>query len=278
MPELPEVETIVRSLRPRLTGSVITAVSASVDRLRTPVDLPRLREVCCGRTICALRRRAKFILVSLDQGLGLLLHLGMTGAFRILPAQAPRTAHERVVWSLADGRSWRFADIRRFGSVHVCALPADPDADPAELAGLGPEPLQPGFDGAYLYRVTRHRDRPIKNLIMDQAIVVGVGNIYASEALFRARISPRRRSGSLRGVALERLAAAIREVLAEATAAGGTTIDDFRDVDGTEGHFGTLLNVYGRRGQDCLRCGSSQRIQRLVQAGRASFYCPHCQR
>ncbi len=277
MPELPEVETIVRSLRPHLRGAVIRDVAAPSGRLRHPVDVEALRSACCGQAIVELRRRAKYILVDLSSGTALVLHLGMTGAFRVVPSAAPAAPHERVVWLLEDGRSWRFMDPRRFGSVQVCTSPGA-DGLPAALAGLGPEPLEAGFDGEYLYRRTRGRDRPIKNHIMDQAEVVGVGNIYASEALFRAGISPRRRCGTLSRKALERLATAIREVLSEAIAAGGTTIDDFRDIDGSEGHFAVNLQVYGRPGQDCLRCGLAGGIRRLVQAGRSTYCCPRCQR
>lgn len=277
MPELPEVETVVRSLSRRLRGALITDVSATVDRLRLPVDLTRLRDACCGRTIADLRRRAKYIIADLDDGPALVLHLGMTGAFRIVPAAAPPARYERITWQLADGRSWRFVDVRRFGSVQVCSQPPAGE-DPELLAGLGPEPLGSGFHGEYLQQQAHGRDRPIKNLIMDQAIVVGVGNIYASEALFRAGISPKRPSRSLSRAAATRLAAAIRAVLAEAIEAGGTTIDDFRDVDGTAGHFAVKLRVYGRRGQTCTRCGRSGAVRRIVQAGRSSFYCPGCQR
>lgn len=277
MPELPEVETIVRSLRPHLQGAVIREVTAPGGRLRLPLDVEGLRSACCGQAIVGLRRRAKYILVDLSSGPVLVLHLGMTGAFRVVSSTAPAANHERVVWLLQDGRSWRFMDPRRFGSVQVCTSPGA-DGLPPALAGLGPEPLGEDFDGEYLYDETRGRDRPIKNHIMDQAVVVGVGNIYASEALFRAGISPRRRCGTLSRKALERLATAIREVLTEAIAAGGTTIDDFRDIDGSEGHFAVNLQVYGRQGQDCRRCGLPGGIRRLVQAGRSSYCCPRCQR
>ena len=277
MPELPEVETVVRGLRPHLTGALIREVTATVERLRTPVDLASLREACCGRTIRGIRRRAKFIVVELDVGVGMLLHLGMTGAFRIVSGATPLAAYERVAWELADGRSWRFADVRRFGSVQVCALPPA-GGDPEALDGHGIEPLSAEFDGAFLYAVSRGRGRPLKSLIMDQAVVVGVGNIYASEALFRAAISPRRRSSSLSRAAAGRLAAAIKAVLTAAIEAGGTTIGDFRHVDGSEGEFAVDLNVYGRTGQDCPRCGAPQGIRRIVQAGRSTFFCPRCQR
>jgi formamidopyrimidine-DNA glycosylase len=277
MPELPEVETVVRGLRPHLVGAQIGEVTATVGRLRAPVDVPSLREACRGRTIRDLRRRAKFIVVDLGDGVGMLLHLGMTGTFRIVPRETPLTPYERVAWELADGRSWRFADVRRFGAVQVCALPPG-GGDPEELSGLGPEPLSAGFDGAFLYAASRARERPVKTHIMDQAVVVGVGNIYASEALFRAEISPKRRSAALSRAAAERLALAIKAVLTDAIAAGGTTIGDFRHVDGSEGEFAVNLNVYGRHGLDCPRCGLTAGLRRIVQAGRSSFYCPRCQR
>jgi len=274
MPELPEVETIVRSLRGHLRGATIADVRATVACLRRPVDVPRLRDACCGHTITGIRRRAKFILVELGEGPGLVLHLGMTGAFRIVERTAPAGRHERVIWDLTDGRSWRFADARRFGSVEVCDSPAD---GRASLNGLGVEPLEGEFRGEGLFMATRGRSRPIKNLIMDQAIIAGVGNIYASEALFRAGVRPQRASGALSRATCERLAAAIREVLAEAITAGGTTIDDYRDVDGTEGRFAVQLSVYGRTGEACQRCGPTSRVRRIVQSGRSSFYCPRCQ-
>ncbi|MBN2450094.1 MAG: bifunctional DNA-formamidopyrimidine glycosylase/DNA-(apurinic or apyrimidinic site) lyase [Lentisphaeria bacterium] len=277
MPELPEVETVRRSLEPRLLGAVIRDVSASVDNLRLPVNVDTLRRFCCGRRICALRRRAKFLVVVFDNGAGLILHLGMTGAFRIVPESTPYTVHERVAWTLSGGRSWRFADVRRFGSVRPTHFP-DAGGDPPELAHLGIEPLAPAFDGAHLYRLSRGRRRPIKNLIMDQTMVVGVGNIYASEALFRAGIHPARPAGRVGRASASRLATAIREVLEEAIAAGGTTLRDFRDPDGSEGMFQVHLAVYGRQAGDCPRCGMAAGIRRVVMAGRSSFYCRGCQR
>jgi formamidopyrimidine-DNA glycosylase len=276
MPELPEVETVVRGLLPHLLGAHIADVVATTDRLRRPVSLPSLRAACCGRTIMGIRRRAKYILIDLGGGSGLILHLGMTGAFRIVPETEPLATHDRIAWQLADGRSWRFRDVRRFGSVHACRLPVD-GADPAMLAELGVEPLGSAFSGQVLHDTSRKRSRSIKDLIMDQSIVAGVGNIYASEALFRAGIRPQRCAGRLGRDACERLAAAIKEVLSEAIEAGGTTIADFHDVDGSEGEFAVHLNAYGRAGRDCPRCGLPAGIRRIVQSGRSSFFCPRCQ-
>ncbi len=277
MPELPEVETIVRGLRPHLIGAVIRDVTAGTDRLRAPVSLPALREACCGRRVLGIARRAKYILVDLGPGSGLLLHLGMTGAFRVVPETAPKAPEERVSWHLADGRRWGYLDVRRLGSVEVCALPADGTA-PEALAGLGPEPLGEGFDGGLLYAATRGRRSPIKSLLLDQTLIAGVGNIYASEALFRAGIRPQRPGGRLGRAACDRLAAAVRGVLDEAIAAGGTTIDDFRAVDGSAGRFAVRLCVYGRAGEHCPRCGKADAIRRIVQSGRSTFFCRYCQR
>jgi len=277
MPELPEVETICRSLCPQLVGREILDVRTTTAMLRLPLCVAALRDCCVGRAVVDVRRRGKYLIVELSGDCGLLIHLGMTGAFRIEPADAPASRHDRVAWVLSDGRVWRFADVRRFGSVQPCELPGA-GATPACLQHLGPEPLGSAFTGDYLHCATRGRRRPIKNLIMDQGVVVGVGNIYANEALFRAGLRPRRASGRLSRAACLRLVAAVKEVLEEAISYGGTTISDYRQVDGTEGKFRTRLDAYGRHGEPCPRCGDGALIRRVVLGGRASFYCPRCQR
>ena len=276
MPELPEVETIRRSLEQHLLGSRITAVTTTVDKLRTPLDATALNACCRGRTMRYFGRRAKFLLVGFDTDPGMILHLGMTGAFRIVSAVEPLHPHDRICWELSDGRSWRFLDSRRFGSLHLSTIPTD-GTDPEALRHLGPEPLSEAFTPAYLAAAARGRKRPIKNLIMDQRVLVGVGNIYASEALFRAGIRPTRPSSRLGRAGAMRLTRAIKEVLADAIAQGGTTISDFKDVDGSEGHFRVMLDVYGRQDQTCHRCGLQGGIRRIVQAGRSTFFCRGCQ-
>ena len=276
MPELPEVETVCRSLRPHIVDRRITAVLATVDRLRLPIQLEALRGSCVGRTIVDVRRRGKYIIVELDKNSCLLLHLGMTGAFRICPENTPLGDYERVWWSLSDGNTWRFEDIRRFGSVQTCVLPT-PGRVPACLDHLGPEPLSDAFDPAYLYEVTRGKKQPLKNLIMDQRTVVGVGNIYANEALFRSGIHPGRAGGRIGRVRLDALVTNTKKVLEEAIALGGTTISDFKTPDGKEGKFKLSLQVYGHAGDDCPRCGPGAPIRRILQGGRATFYCPRCQ-
>lgn len=278
MPELPEVETVCRALRPHLLGRRIEAVAVLTARLRHELDAADLRAQVTGRSIEAVRRRGKYLIVALSGGRGLLLHLGMTGAFTVCEPGTPADKHLRVTFTLSDQRSWRFTDPRKFGMLRVCEL-SSPHADPAELAHkLGPEPLSDAFSAAYLTAGARASTKPIKNLLMEQAFVAGVGNIYASEACFRAGIRPQRRGNRLTRAECARLAAEVKGVLEEAILCGGTTISDFRAPDGSTGRFHVALQVYGRKDQPCLRCGKPHQIQRLVQAGRSSFFCPNCQR
>jgi len=277
MPELPEVETVCRALAPHLTGLTITDVVTRVSSLRLPVDSERLTAVCVNRSISGIRRRGKYLALELAGDATVVLHLGMTGMLRICPATDAVLPHDRVLWGLSDGRSWRLADTRKFS----CVLPferCDPGQDIGPLANLGIEPLDHGFDGAYLHAECRGRMRPVKNLIMDQTVVVGVGNIYASEVLFRAGIHPRRAGGRLSRRRCEALAAEIRSVLTEAIDWGGTTIINFRAPDGSEGLFRQQLRVYGRENEPCLRCAGHARIRRIVLGGRSTYYCPRCQR
>ncbi len=277
MPELPEVETICRCLRPHVVNKRITTVRTTVDRLRSHLDEPHLQAFCHGERVADVRRRGKHIIVELSQCKALLIHLGMTGAFRIRPQSAPFADHERVIWCLDDDTTWRFIDVRRFGDVRTSVLCAERD-EPPELRDLGPEPLTEAFNASVLIAASRGRQRPIKNMIMDQRFVVGVGNIYATEALFRARVRPQRACRRIGPGTAERLVACIKQVLADAIEWGGTTISDFRSVDGTEGKFRLHLAAYGREGEPCPRCGDAATIRRCVQAGRSSFYCPQCQR
>lgn len=276
MPELPEVETVMRGLVPHLVGRTITAVNAYIGCLRQPIEIERLRSFCIGRTVSGLRRRAKYIVVQFDNASGILLHLGMSGAFRIEDSARPSGSHDRVSWELDNGLSWRFSDIRRFGSVVMCS-PLVADEFPTGLAHLGPEPLDAEFTGEFLYRVCRGRSRPIKSLIMDQAMVVGIGNIYANEALFRAGIHPGRNCSRLSRRRCDILVDAVKAVLREAIEVGGTTISTYRGVDGSEGRFRVHLDVYGHAGMSCPRCGPEARIRRCVLGGRSTFYCPGCQ-
>lgn len=273
MPELPEVTTICRSLDRQLRGQVITA-AASSGRLRVDVDSVHLQHFCAGKCISAVTRRAKYLLVVFTDRSGLILHLGMTGYFVITPDDQQALPYERAHFLLADGRRWRFCDIRCFGSLQLCHEDIQSCTHPT-LVNLGLEPLTKAFNGSSMHRLSRNSRTPVKTWLMDQRNVVGVGNIYANEALFRAGIhpaTPARRLGLQR---CRQLAAAVKTVLQEAIAAGGTTISDYRDVDGSEGHFSTALEVYGRAGEPCPHCGAT--IERLLQGGRAAFFCPRCQ-
>jgi formamidopyrimidine-DNA glycosylase len=275
VPELPEVETVACALRPHLLGRRITGVETFCAALRTPLRLEADAERLTAR-IVDIRRRAKYIIVELGNLQVILMHLGMTGYCRIVPAKEPRLKHEHVVFTLDDGLTWRFNDARRFGRVEVHSVPR-PGAEPEVLAGLGAEPLSEAFSGDMLHRLCRGRKTPVKHLIMDGRHLVGVGNIYASEALWRAGIHPARAAGRISRRRCDALVESIRHVLTESIAAGGSTIADFRTVDGSEGQFSLRLDAYGRDDEACKRCETG-RIRRRTMSGRATFYCPRCQR
>jgi len=241
-------------------------------RLRWPVA-PALAEQVCGAKILAATRRAKYLLLPLDTGATLMLHLGMSGNLRVLPSATPRLKHDHLELLLDDGQLLRFNDPRRFGSLHL--LEGDPLQHPL-LAALGPEPLDETFDGEYLWSALRGRRIAIKPCIMNGQIVVGVGNIYASEALFKAGIRPRRQARSITREEATKLAKAIKQVLGKAIEVGGTTLRDYVGVDGQPGYFRQRLFVYERAGEACRRCGTL--IRRRVQAQRATYWCTECQR
>ncbi len=271
MPELPEVETTRRGIRGALVGRAITAFVLREPRLRWRVESGLERELAAQRVV-DVRRRAKYLLIDLDRGT-LIAHLGMSGSLRIMPATAPHLAHDHYDIVLETGQCLRFNDPRRFGSLHWCT--GDVALHPL-LASLGPEPLEPAFDAGYLAARARGRRAAVKIFLMDQRVVVGVGNIYASEALFRAGIRPRRGAGRIRRTEWERLVTAVRCVLGEAIHQGGTTLRDYVNADGTPGYFRQQLHVYERTGEPCLRCGTP--IRHLVQGQRSTYYCPACQK
>jgi len=274
VPELPEVETVRRTLVPHLVGVTLAAVRVRERRLRVPVNVASLRQLAVGQTIAAVRRRGKYLIIDLRGGTLLLVHLGMSGRLTLESATQPLARHDHVVFSLSDGRELRYNDPRRFGL--IVAMASRDEAQHPLLARLGVEPLSPEFSGALLFALTRHSRQPIKTFLLDAHRVVGVGNIYASEALAAARLHPARAAHSLSGRETERLAAAIRDVLERAIARGGTTLRDFVDGLGVAGDFANALAVYGRDGEPCVRC--RRRIRSVVQAGRRSFFCPGCQR
>jgi formamidopyrimidine-DNA glycosylase len=270
MPELPEVETTRRGIRAALKGRRVAEFVLRNHRLRWPVDRA-LTRMLPGQRVRDVRRRAKYLLLDLERGT-LIAHLGMSGSLRVMPAEAPWLKHDHYELRLDDGRGLRFNDPRRFGSLHW--VTGDPLAHPL-LAGLGPEPLERAFDGRYLASRARGRKVAVKLFLMDQRIVVGVGNIYASEALFRAGIHPRRAAGKVSAGRYQRLAEAVQAVLGEAIRQGGTTLRDYVNADGTPGYFRQKLFVYERDGQPCRRCGAT--IRKLVQGQRSTYFCPACQ-
>lgn len=274
MPELPEIEVLRRSLLPHLPGDRIERVEVRNPALREPVDAARLRRSAAGRQVVALRRRSKYLLIDLEGGRTVVVHLGMSGRLTLAPAAVPAEPHEHVVFHLRSGRRLRFCDPRRFGVVlalSTAELPADP-----HFAHLGVEPLEPGYGGAVLAAAARGRRGPVKPFLMDATVVVGVGNIYATETLFKAGVHPVRSVARISAARWERLAQASVEVLSQAIAQGGTTLSDFADGEGQSGYFQVSLAAYGREGEPCRACGSP--IRRIVQAGRSTFYCPRCQK
>lgn len=282
MPELPEVEVSRRGLLPHLPGRRLLAARLPVLKLRhalPPSLTEHVDEKLIGRTLQGIERRAKYLLFDFEsdqpRGGWLIVHLGMTGSLCLLPLDRPAGRHDHADFDFAGspGIRLRYADPRRFGAL---AWHDGPDVAAHPLLGkLGIEPLEDEFDGAWLYRVTRGRAVPIKQLLMDGSLLVGVGNIYASESLFRAGISPLQPAGKLGAVRCERLATAVRETLTAAIAAGGSTIRDFIHTEGA-GYFQLQYGVYGRAGESCRRCGGT--VRQLRQGGRSTFYCPGCQR
>jgi formamidopyrimidine-DNA glycosylase len=271
MPELPEVETTMRALAARLSGRRITGlVQRRADiRFPLPVDLPlRLQ----GRTMVGFARRAKYIECFLDDGTALLLHLGMSG--RLLFDGEPSGPHEHLTFAFDDGTVLRFVDPRRFGMLDL--WPADQLDRHRWLRHLGLEPLDAGFDGRLLAQALVGRRTALKVALMDQRLVVGVGNIYASESLFRARLAPLRAAGSLDGREAGRLARSVRQVLLEAIEAGGSSLRDYVQSNGELGNFQRSFKVYDRADEPCLGCGRP--VLRIVQGARATFYCGACQR
>jgi len=271
MPELPEVETTRRGLAAHLTGLTIADVVIRNPKLRWPIpnNLPKLLR---GRTILSLKRRAKYLLMDCGNGT-LILHLGMSGNLRILPANTPAEKHDHFDLILNNGTLMRLRDPRRFGAV----LWHDGDVYTHPLlASLGPEPLESAFDARSLYEATRGRGVSIKQCIMDNRVVVGVGNIYANEALFRAGIRPQLAAGKLSLPRCARLVEEIRATLTEAIQLGGSTLRDFVNTSGQPGYFQQTYWVYGRTGEPCRRCGSP--IKQIKQGQRSSFYCGTCQK
>jgi len=271
MPELPEVETTRRGIAPALVNYRVTDATVRERRLRWPIAADFETSVV-GQTVRSVERRAKYILIAFDTGT-LIVHLGMSGSLRLVKPGAPPKAHDH--WDLGLDSGWllRFHDPRRFGSLHFTA--EDPGKHPL-LEHLAPEPLGEEFNAEYLYRATRKRSVAIKQLIMNSQQVVGVGNIYASEALFRAKISPRRAARRITRLQAAQLVRSIKGVLEAAVKIGGTTLRDYVNADGAPGYFRQKLFVYERDGMACRVCKSQ--IKQFTQGQRSTYWCPMCQR
>ena len=274
MPELPEAENICRALNCALAGRRITGVEVFTPMMRTSL-LPLKEAHLEGLTILGTRRRGRYVVADLSDGRALLMHFGMSGVVRVEGPEVPKRKHEHVFIHLDDGRIFRFECTRRFSLLEVVTKPS-PEGFPEALAALGAEPLSDDFDGAYLYAASRKRKVAVKLLLMDNAVVTGIGNIYANETLFAAGVSPLRPAPSLTRRECAKITAEAKRILERAIAAGGTTISDFLNVDGSEGKFVRELNIYGRAGAECPRCGAT--VECVRQGGRSSFYCPKCQK
>ena len=270
MPELPEVETTRRGIAPHIMGKTIAQVNVRNPRMRIPIP-PQMAGNLTGQTVTEVDRRGKYLILRCREG-SLIMHLGMSGCLRLINQEVLPQKHDHVDIIFNDGVCLRLRDPRRFGL--VVWAPGDPLQHPL-LKGHGPEPLSRSFDGAYLFKRAQKRKSVIKTFIMDSRIVAGVGNIYASEALFLAGIHPLRVTGRITCARYDRLAAAIKEVLREAIKQGGTTLRDFVNSEGRPGYFSSKLSVYGRAGEACHVCGRT--ITQCIVGQRSSYFCGRCQ-
>jgi len=271
MPELPEAESIARALDRALRKRKITGVDVHFPKLRTSLE-PLKTAHLEGHSFLGCRRRARYAVADLDDGRALTMHFGMSGVVRVEDEKVPRRKHEHVVIHLDDGKAFKFEDPRRFGFLEVQKLGAD--GWPVCLAGIGVEPLSPKFTGKFLFAASRGRVKPVKEFIMDNAVVTGIGNIYAAETLFASRIAPTRRACDLTMEECATIVRNARRILRLAIKWGGTTVSDYRNVDGSEGKFVQKLRIYGK--ERCPLCHGE--TARVTLGGRTSWYCPRCQK
>lgn len=274
MPELPEVETIGRALNEYLTGKTIRNVQIFAEKMRESLDSLR-DERLIGRKVLAVRRRGRYLIVDLDGSLALLMHFGMTGVLKTVPLDQERAKHEHIIFDLGNNDSLRFECPRRFSLCKLIELDS-PGAIPAELDKLGVEPLSSDFNAQYFWQAAQKRKLSLKEFVMANDVVTGVGNIYATEALFNTRLSPLRPANTLTLDEAEKLVAEIKVILQKSIEAGGTTFSDYRQLDGSTGKYVLHLNAYGRNGEPCRVCG--QTLQSVRQGGRTTVYCPICQK
>ena len=277
MPELPEVETIRAALDKTVTGREINRVEVLTNTLRTKLVEEDLHNALAGKKINSIRRRAKYLFFDFADKRVLQVHLGMTGSFRVEADKQVIQKHDRVIFYLDRHEKLVYNDIRKFGEIILAEIPLESEF-PAKFAKFAPEPLSEDFSAAYLYSVLQKTKIAVKPAIMQQRRVVGVGNIYANEALFAAEIAPQRSADTLSRREVTRLLKEIKKVLRRSLELGGTTISDFKSLDGSEGKFALELKVYGRDGERCLRRGCKGRIAKIIQTGRSTFYCKDCQR
>ena len=273
MPELPEAETIGRALNRVLSGRTITQVQVFTPAMRTPLT-PLENAGLPGKSFLQVRRRGRYLLADLSDSRVLLMHFGMSGVVRVEPASVPRRKHEHVFIHLSDGNIFRFECTRRFSMLEIHTPGAD--GVPGVLGRLGAEPLTADFNGKSFYAACCKRSVPVKNLLMDNEIVTGIGNIYAAETLFAAGVDPRKPGKNMTLAECEKIVLNAKNILTRAIERGGTTISDFRHVDGSEGKFVQDLKIYGKEGESCPVCGST--IQSVRLGGRASCFCPECQK
>jgi len=273
MPELPEVEVIKRGLQKHLPGRRVDDIFSSSKKLRQPMPEKMLQEFIKGAEIKDVNRRAKYLVITMDSGAALIVHLGMSGRLGLFANGSPGIKHDHFSLQFDNEMQLRFNDVRRFGSIQVLAPGVSLDD---QIQGLGPEPLGPDFTAVNLYKISRDRTQPVKNFLMDSRVVVGIGNIYASETLFKALVRPATPAGRLGMKRWQRVVDAAREVLQHAIDSGGTTISDFVNESGKSGYFQLELQAYGRAGKPCRKCGKP--IIRKTMAGRSTFFCPKCQK
>ena len=276
MPELPEVETVRLGLAPAMEGYALVQAKLFRPNLRFPFP-NGFGQRLIGKTVKSLSRRAKFLLIILDDSTVLISHLGMSGSFRIYEtAPPPLDKHDHVVFNLSNGYEIRYNDPRRFGFMDL-TTEVEMVNHPM-LAKIGPEPVYPGLSGSEMAVRLKGKAAPIKAVLLDQSVIAGIGNIYASEALFKAGISPKRKAKNVQGKRAERLATALHEVLMKAIEAGGSSLRDHRQTSGELGYFQYSFQVYGRAGKQCSVCGPAVLISQITQSGRSTFFCSRCQR
>jgi formamidopyrimidine-DNA glycosylase len=276
MPELPEVEVICQGLQKHILGKTIKAIYCSGKDLRVPIDCKKMQRELCGQQISSLTRRAKYLVLTMKRGAILIMHLGMTGNIGIFKQGTARKKHDHICWQLDDNKEMRLNDTRRFGAVHLLPTKKAKTLQKDFFAATGPEPFSRSCTTKYLQGRAAKRIQAVKNFIMDSHVIAGIGNIYANESLFRAAIHPARPVSSLNEKEWRRLLTIIRKTLKHAIQCGGSTISDFVNASGDDGYFQMNFQIYGKNGDACMVC--KETIQKTVIGGRASFFCPACQK